>query len=56
MTWSPKSLHLAKRHPLSPLAQRTSSAHPTSVVAQPVVRVQDEHLEESALVEPESAG
>ncbi|KAG9091470.1 hypothetical protein FRC06_000553 [Ceratobasidium sp. 370] len=58
MHWSPKPLALAKRYPLRPIAERTSTAKrstaPQSV--QPVVKVQDEYHEEGSLIEAETEG
>ncbi|KAG9100602.1 hypothetical protein FS749_014192 [Ceratobasidium sp. UAMH 11750] len=58
MHWSPKPLVLAKRHPLRPIAERTSVAKRSTAphVVQPVVKVQDEYHEEGALIESEAEG
>ncbi|QRW03810.1 hypothetical protein RhiLY_02809 [Ceratobasidium sp. AG-Ba] len=50
MHWTPRPLALAKRHPLRPIAERTSVRS-----SQPVVKVQDEHHVET-VVEPEADG
>ncbi|KAF8606531.1 hypothetical protein BDV93DRAFT_520818 [Ceratobasidium sp. AG-I] len=51
LQWAPKPLRLAKKHPLPRLAERMSK--PT-LASQPVLQVQDEHHEVSALIEPET--
>ncbi|KAG9125649.1 hypothetical protein FRC07_006771 [Ceratobasidium sp. 392] len=58
MRWSPKPLALAKRYPLRPIAERTSFAKLSTApdAVQPVLKVQNEHHEESALIEADNEG
>ncbi|KAG8692985.1 hypothetical protein FRC09_010820 [Ceratobasidium sp. 395] len=58
MRWAPKPLALAKRYPLRPIAERTSPTKPSTTgnVIQPIVKVQNELHEESALIESEAEG
>ncbi|KAG8727831.1 hypothetical protein FRC12_022189, partial [Ceratobasidium sp. 428] len=58
MRWAPKPLALAKRYPLRPIAERTSPTKPSTTgnVVQPIVKVQNELHEDSALIESEAEG